>query len=167
MTEQKKISLKVLDGNTEFAEDELAKVGEFFDKFSKPIFYLLVVVAVLYFGNNFYKDAQLNSAKEGAVQLELVKNTFAELTKAVESNQAEETSKQAKILLEQLKTLNDKAKPYSDYSLLYQLLSAELQNDSAQIEKIIADPKLNALIAEKDSNTAGWILNNTVNRIKK
>jgi hypothetical protein len=146
MSEQKKISLRVLDGQTEFAEDEIQKLGEILNKLSKPLFYLALVLAVGFFGVRFYTDANVAKQKAGAEQLAIVQTTYDEFQKAVvtlqqssaeEKQQHEKTLKDVDVKLkEQLKTLGDKAPPYNRIAQLYTALmqaSAD-QADAKTIE---------------------------------
>jgi predicted negative regulator of RcsB-dependent stress response len=162
---QQKVSLKVLDGQTEFVEDELQRLGEFFNKLSKPLFYILIIAAIGFFGHKFYSEAKLKSAKEGAVQLELVRNTYSELLKAVESKNPDEIAKLNTKFNEQLKTLSDKPKPYQDYGRVYALLSAKARGDQADIEKIISDPVTVMMIQNPNESLANKILADAVARI--
>lgn len=146
MAEQKKISLRVLDGQTEFAEDEIQKLGEILNKFSKPLFYVALVLAVGFFGVRFYTEANLEKQQAGAEQLAVVQATYDEFEKAlVTLQQAKEEEKQSseknlkdieKKLKEQLKTLGDKTPPYNRVAQLYTTLmqaSAE-QTDAKALE---------------------------------
>jgi hypothetical protein len=146
MAEQKKISLRVLDGQTEFAEDEIQKLGEILNKFSKPLFYVALVLAVGFFGVRFYTDANLAKQKAGAEQLAIVQATYDEFEKALvtlQQSKAEEKQNNEKNLKdiegklkEQLKTLGDKAPPYNRVAQLYTTLmqaSAE-QTDTKALE---------------------------------
>jgi hypothetical protein len=143
MAEQKKISLRVLDGQTEFAEDEIQKLGEIFNKFSKPLFYVALVLAIGFFGVRFYTDANLAKQKAGAEQLAIVQATYDEFEKALvtlQQSKAEEKQNNEKNLKdiegklkEQLKTLGDKAPPYNRISQLYtSLLQASAEQTDAK-----------------------------------
>ena len=101
MSEQKKISLRVLDGQTEFAEDEIQKLGEILNKLSKPLFYIALVLAVGFFGVRFYTDANVAKQKAGAEQLAIVQTTYDEFQKAVvtlQQSSAEEKQQHEKTL---------------------------------------------------------------------
>jgi len=129
MTEQKKMSLRVLDGQTEFAEDELQKLGDFVNRCSKPFFYIALVAAALFFGNRFYQDAQLQKQKSGAEQLQIVQESLDELTKAIitaKKSAGEDKAKSEKLvadleikLAEQTKTLADRPEPYKKIAAIY------------------------------------------------
>ena len=130
LEKQKPISLKVLDGQTEFAENELQKLSEILDKLSKPIFYVALVAAVIFFGSRFYNDAQTKSRKDAAQQFMLVDASFKEYQASVDSlskltgdKKTEETKRvedQKKRLLEQVKALKDAAQPYKDAASIYE-----------------------------------------------
>ena len=164
--QQQKVSLKVLDGQTEFVEDELQRLGEFFNKVSKPLFYIIIIATIGFFGYKFYTDATLKSAKEGAVQLELVRATYSQLVSAVEAKKSDEISRLNTVLNEQLKTLSDKPKPYQDYGRVYALLSANARADQADIDKIVSDPVTVMMNQNPNESLANKILSDTVARLR-
>ena len=150
MTEQKKISLRVLDGQTEFAEDELQKLGEFLNRFSKPFFYTALVGAALFFGNRFYQDAQLQKQKSGAEQLLIVQDSLDELTKAIataKKSVGDDKAKNDKIVSEleikvreQVKTLGDRPVPYKKIAVVYGKVLENIKTDEGTAAA--ADPQL-------------------------
>lgn len=127
---QKPISLRVLDGQTEFAENEIQKLSEIFDKFSKPLFYVALIVAVGFFGSKFYNDAQLKSRKDAAQQFMLVDSSFkaylassealANLTGPKKDEESKKVEDQKKRLIEQIKALKDVSGPYRDAASIYE-----------------------------------------------
>ena len=153
MTEQKKISLRVLDGQTEIAEDELVRLGDFLNTISKPLFYIALVAAGLFFGNRFYQDAQDKKFKSGAEQLQIVQESFEELSKAITAtataaNPEDKVKKEKTVsdlenrFSEQLKTLEDRTEPYRGYAESYRKLVAAVKGDdaaAAAVQKSVID----------------------------
>ena len=157
MAEQKKISLRVLDGQTEFAEDEIQKLSEVVNTISKPLFYILLIAAVGYFGFNFYTDGQSKKQKAGSEQLSIVQGSFDELVKSKEAltvakpeekeKAQKDFSELKKKFREQVKTLADRAAPYSQLAATYQAFSDNLESENPEpskarkeiIQKLITD----------------------------
>jgi hypothetical protein len=143
MAEQKKISLRVLDGQTEFAEDEIQKLSDIVNVISKPVFYIALIAAIGFFGFRFYNDAQITKQKSGAEQLAIVQATFDEFevaTAALEKSKPEEKEKNQKALKdievkisEQIKTLGDRPEPYKKVATIYEKLIK--RTDSSTIEQ--------------------------------
>lgn len=158
----KKISLRVLDGQTEVAEEELQKLFSFVGQWSRELLTALAIAAVVFFAIKFFKEADLRQQKASAQKFSDVRETYGELAAAVTTRdkttgdaakkEQEKVDAAKNKLTEQLKVLGDAREPYKSLGALYQALMLQRTGDVEGAKAIVAGMNIDQVLAKPDSN---------------
>lgn len=160
---QKPTSLRVLDGQTELAEEDLIRLGEFFSKWGREILIAVAVAVAIFLVTKFLRETDAKQRKIASSKYEEARGTFSELKSAVAAQagaKAEEASAKAQNvetvkakLTEQLKVLHDAKEPYRSIADVYQALSFNLTGDAVAAKKLLAELDLNAKLSDPKADT--------------
>lgn len=161
----KPTSLRVLDGQTELAEDELLRIGEFFSKWGREILIAVAVAGAIFMVTKFLREADVKQRKIASEKFEETRATFTQLKAAVgaqaegtgddaaKKSQAEQVETLKVKLTEELKVLGDAKEPYKSLAGVYQALAANLLGDTASAQQSLAALDLTASLAEESPQT--------------
>lgn len=138
-TDPKSISLRVLDGQTELAEEDLERVIDFFNRWGRELFIGALIVIGAVYGYNVYESTRVNALKAGADRLHNVRMAYEEtqsaaskivVTEGADKENAQKDLERAKgKFKETLRALGDAKSPYKDFVSLYALLGAKVEGD--------------------------------------